>query len=80
MNTIESAVDFAIYLKCRWADESKYESFDEYENAMTKRLPEGSTLTKFSRRPWRIEFTLADGTRKWINITATKATWGGYKH
>lgn len=77
--TVESAAAFAQYLYCRWQDEKDYEDFAEYQKAMQNKLPEGSTLTKFSRRPWRVEFCLADGTRKWVTATSRQYQWGGYR-
>lgn len=62
----------------RWQDEHEYEDFADYKTAMANALPEGATLTKMTKRPFRVEYTQADGVRKWIAVRGNEITWGGY--
>lgn len=77
--TTESIAAFAQQLLIRWQDEKEYEDFQDYKDALQKRLPVGSTLTGFTRKPWKADFTLADGTRKWVKATLGGYQWGGYR-
>ena len=70
--------EFFSYLYARWQDESEYEDFAEYFEALRKRLPGGATLDSMTKRPFRAVYTLSDGTRKWIKATSRQVTWGGF--
>jgi small-conductance mechanosensitive channel len=65
---LETAAQFLAYLKLRWADEREYEDWSEYVQAMTKRLPAGAKNVKMTKRPFEVQFTEADGTRRFIQV------------
>ncbi len=48
------------YLCGRWVDETEYEDWTEYIDAMTNMVPSGFTITKISKRPFGFEFTVVD--------------------
>ena len=79
MSMQSQVVDKFAYLHGRWQDEHEYEDFKDYKAAMQAALPAGCVLTKMTKRPFRVEFTLADGTRKWIAVRGDQITWGGYR-
>ena len=76
--TMDTAMNFMEYLYIRWQDEKEYEDFKEYEGGMIKNLPDGATMESMTKRPFRCIFRLADGTRKWIKVTSTAITCGGF--
>ena len=44
------------YLYDRWQDEKGYEDFNEYTNAMMKKMPDGAKLIKGTKRPFGVKF------------------------
>jgi hypothetical protein len=44
------------YLYDRWQDEKGYEDFNEYANAMMKKMPDGAKLIKGTKRPFGVKF------------------------
>lgn len=55
-----------LYLKERWQDEGKYESFKAYEDAMKVKLPslaiEGLEFVKATKKPFGFQATLEGKT------------------
>jgi hypothetical protein len=79
MKTVHSSLaDIALLLYARWQDERGYEDFIDYIEHMKSKLPDGAVLNKMTKRPFRIEYTMADGARRWISVTSTETKWGGY--
>lgn len=54
---IQKAAEYISYLANRWSDESEYEEFSEYVDAMKKHLPKDVTSIKMTRRPFACSFT-----------------------
>jgi len=74
----EKLADIASYLFARWQHESEYEYFSQYVNHMQAQMPEGATITKMTKRPFRIEYTMQNGEKRWIAISSRQVQWGGY--
>jgi len=70
--------DVAMRLYERWQDEKDYEDFADYIKVMQSRMADGSTITKMTKRPFRVEYITSDGKRRWIAVTSREARWGGY--
>lgn len=73
----EKAFKYFTYLADRWRDEAKWD-FAEYRAAMAMNLPPGATLETMTKRPFRVVYVGADGTRRWIKVTAEQFQYGGY--
>lgn len=79
MQSIHSTLSDSFgYLYARWQDEKEYEDFADYIAHMTKKMPDGATLTKMTKRPFRVEYTMPDGARRWILANSREVRWGGY--
>ena len=70
--------DKVAYLCARWNAERNNEDFADYVEHMQQQMPEGAKVTKMTKRPFRVEYTMADGTRRWIKSTTKSVEWGGY--
>jgi hypothetical protein len=54
----------------RWSDESQYESWSDYEQAMKRALPTGAQFAAASKRPFACRFRLAN-RRFEVRVTAS---------
>jgi len=73
---IEKAANFLDMLAQRWADEKEFEDFADYQKAMAKNLPEGSTDVKMTKRPFEVRYTDKEGVRRFIRIQRNRVVWG----
>lgn len=79
MSIHAALADKVAYLFARWQDEKEFEDFEDYRAHMRDCLPEGATLTRMTPRPFRVEYTMPDGARRWISSTTRKTEWGFYE-
>ena len=77
-NIHSDLAEVAENLYSRWQDERKYENFADYIAHMQTAMPKGARITKMTSRPFRVEYTLVCGTRRWITVSSRTAQWGGY--
>jgi len=67
-DVLAKAAHFLSYLSDRWQDEIGYEDFAQYQTAIAKRLPVGSTKIKLTKFPFEVRFTTSDGVRRFIRV------------
>jgi hypothetical protein len=77
---LQAIAQFLSSLAYRWADESQYENFAEYETAMRKLVEQhGATYKRMTRRPFAVEFVSGVSTytakvaRSKVTVTEQRA-------
>jgi hypothetical protein len=77
-----AAVDRLGYLAGRWSDEKEYEDFKEYEVEMKKMMPDKFTFVKGTKRPFGVNFKIADRPETFfvrVSVSANTVKWGAIK-
>lgn len=70
---LDEIVDYFDYLHYRWKDEKDYEYFENYIEAMEKKL--GYKIILFTKRPFETRFII-DNIIYYFKVRENNITWG----
>lgn len=63
------------HLYSRWQDEKEYEDINDYGAVIIKKLPKGFKLLKMSKRPFGFDWTMENGFKYQLTMTARQLAW-----
>jgi hypothetical protein len=68
--------EFLAYLYGRWQDEKEYEDFADYKKALLGKLPAGSTVDRFTKSPFRVEFSVPGQPKRYMRVKGNAVLFG----
>ena len=69
---LDEVLEFMGYLYSRWQDEKEYENFNDYVQALEKKID--CNMIRFTKNPFQAFFEI-DGSNHWIKVTSTRISW-----